>query len=377
MNPIAKPALPIVTVCLVAPSSGQVGGHAVQAELLRSELRKRGDIAVEFVATDSPFPAWAAGMERVKYVRTIFRTLLYVPRLARAMRMANVTHVLAAAYWAFVLVAGPALLLGAILRRPVIVNYHSGEAADHLRRHPRIVRALLRSARALVVPSEFLQEVFQRNGYSCVRIPNAIPLEKFATELREGPYVRFLCTRSLEPIYDVATIIRAFARIADAEPSATLTVVGAGSQLPRLRRLTDELGLADRVTLTGAIAYSRIADHYRQSDIYLNASVVDNQPLSVLEAMASGMAVVTTGVGGIPDLLRGFGTGVIVPTRDPNAMAEAALKIVRDAGVFAEAERSRARLAATHEPSRVVDLWVSCYRTLLLPSPQYRGALAT
>ena len=99
-------------LCLVAPSERLIGGHAVQASELRRGLEAVRAVRVTFVASDSPFPAWLRGLGGVRFVRSVVRLALFVPRLARAMRASDVTHVFTAAYWSFALTAGVAVALG-------------------------------------------------------------------------------------------------------------------------------------------------------------------------------------------------------------------------------------------------------------------------
>jgi phenylacetate-CoA ligase len=292
----------------------------------------------------------------------------FVPRLARAMWRSDVTHVFAAAYWAFVLVAGTATGLGRILRRPVIVNYHSGEADDHLRRHPKTTRWIIERARELVVPSQYLHRVFRKYGYSSIVIPNAVDVETFRCPRRESPFLRLLCTRNLEPCYDVGTAVRAFRIVADVEPRAVLTIVGSGSQTGQLHRLVHDLDLADRVRFAGAVPHQAIASFYGESDIYLNASLVDNQPLSVLEAMASGLVVISTAVGGVEDLIRDEVAGYLVAPRSPDAIASAAIRVMHNDGLFGRMTEAAGRTLQGHDPRAVVDQWLRCYRLTLSSS---------
>ena len=118
----------------------------------------------------------------------------------------------------------PAIAVAACLGRPVLLNYHSGEAPDHLRRSG-IARALLGRVAANVVPSRFLVDVFHRFGLPAEAIANVVDRERFAYRERDRIAPRILSTRNLEPNYNVACTLRAFARVQARRPDATLTVV--------------------------------------------------------------------------------------------------------------------------------------------------------
>ena len=109
-------------------------------------------------------------------------------------------------------------------------------------------------------------------------------------------------------------ILRAFAKVRTAVPDATLVVAGYGSEELALRRLAAELGIADAVRFAGRVEPSNVPAFFDAADIFLNASVLDNQPVSILEAFAAGTPVITTGAGDIPTMVSHGETGWIVPT---------------------------------------------------------------
>src|SRR5205085_8811916 len=108
-------------------------------------------------------------------------------------------------------------------------------------------------------------------------------------------------------------------------PEAVLTVVGDGSERQALERLKTELKL-QQTTFTGRVEPEEIDRHYAANDVFLNASRIDNQPLSILEAFACGLPVVTTNAGGIPDIVTNGETGFVVNIDDDRALADRAIK---------------------------------------------------
>src|SRR5581483_4877545 len=123
---------------------------------------------------------------------------------------------------------------------------------------------------ANVVPSTFLQRVLASFGIEASVVYNTIDLDQFAYRVRDPLRPRLLSTRNFEPIYNVASVLRAFARVQAVHPDASLTVVGYGSQDAALRALAQQLGLR-HVTFTGRVAPSEIQRHYDAADIYLQA----------------------------------------------------------------------------------------------------------
>jgi len=103
--------------------------------------------------------------------------------------------------------------------------------------------------------------------------------------------------------------------------------------LPALQRLTEELGVARSIAFAGRVDNEQMAQLFRSADVLLNPTTVDNMPISLLEAMASGVPIVSTDVGGIPFLVEHERTALLVPMRSPQAMADAALRLIKDAAL--------------------------------------------
>jgi glycosyltransferase involved in cell wall biosynthesis len=237
-------------------------------------------------------------------------------------------HIFSASYWSFLLAPAPAMLAAKILGKRVVLNYHSGEAADHLSRWGILVHPFLQLADEIVVPSDYLREVFARHGYRARVIRNVVDTSRFRFHERKPLRPRLVSTRNLEPIYRVDNTLRAFALLRARHPEATLTIAGSGSEEQRLRRLAAPF--AGAVHFAGCVAPASMPRVYDDGDIFVNSSIVDNQPLSVLEAFASGLPVVSTATGEIANMVREGDTGTIVQAENPAAMAEAITRLLND-----------------------------------------------
>lgn len=329
-------------VALIGPLPPPAGGMANQTRQLAWLLREAG-IEVDLVQVNAPYkPAWVG---RVRVFRALFRLLPYLVQLWRCAGRVELMHVMANSGWAWHLFAAPAVWIARLRGTPVVVNYRGGSAESFLAAQARWVRPTLRRASAVAVPSRFLHAVFARHGIECEIVPNIVDLARFypSAGARDaahgGPH--FIVTRNLEPLYDVSTALEAFALIRAELPSARLSVAGTGPLRDTLERQCKALGIADAVTFTGRLDPEGVAALYRDADVMLNPSRVDNMPNSVLEAFASGVPVVSTNVGGIPYFVEDGKTAVLVPPEEPHAMAQAALRVVRDP-LFAVALRTNA-----------------------------------
>ncbi len=314
-------------IALVAASLEILGGQGVQARALTTELRKDG-YELTFVPVNPSFPPALRWLRRWPYARTFLNQALFLPSLLR-LRGADVVHVFSASYWSFLLAPAPAILVARALGKRVVLHYHSGEAEDHLGRWGILVHPWLRQVDEIVVPSEYLRAIFARHGHRARVVPNVVDTSTFRYRERRPLRPRLLSTRNLEAYYRVDSTLRAFALLKSRHPEATLTIAGSGSEEARLRGLAEALG-TDGVRFVGRVEPDAMPDLCDDADIFVNSSVVDNQPVSVLEAFAAGLAVVSTGTGDIPSMVRDGETGLLVPPRDPPAMAAAIETLLRE-----------------------------------------------
>lgn len=329
-------------VAVVAASLDILGGQGVQARTLMQRLRAES-YEVVFVPINPPLPRWLGWVRRVPYLRTIVNELHYLSLLP-SIRAADVVHIYSASYFSFLLGPVPALIAARVLKKHAVLNYHSGEADDHLARWGMLVHPWLRLASEIVVPSAYLQAVFVRHGYQARVVANTVEASSFRFRERSVLHPRLLSARNLEPHYRVDVVIRAFALLKERLPDATLVVAGSGSEEGRLRRLAESLGVRD-IAFTGRFSPADAPALYDAADIFVNASVVDNQPVSILEAFAAGLPVVSTGTGDIPAMLLGGAAGLLVGQKDPNAIAEAVTSLVTNSALALRlAQRARESL---------------------------------
>ncbi len=347
-------------IALVGPLPPPFGGMANQTRQLAELLAGEG-VSVVPVRVNAPYrPAWAG---RVPVMRAAVRLIPYLLTLWRAAGRCDVMHVMANSGWSWHLYAAPALAIGRCRGVPVVVNYRGGEAESFLARSHRSVRATMTLAAALVVPSGFLQEVFARFGMTAEIVPNIVNLQRFHNPQTErATRRRLLVARNLEKIYGNDTAIRAFALVKARYPDATLTIAGSGPEEEPLKRLVSELGVGSSVVFTGRLDPLQMAELYRNVDVALNPSLADNMPNSVLEALACGIPVVSTNVGGVPYIVRDLETALLVPPQSPDAMTKAILRVIEDSELCARLRTNGLAEVQRYTWEAIWPLWAETYR---------------
>jgi glycosyltransferase involved in cell wall biosynthesis len=354
---------PRLRVAFVAPSLRILGGQAVQAERLLQAWRGDPDVEAWLVPVNPLPPAAFQFTLRVKYLRTAATEMIYVPLLVRQLARADVVHIFSASYSSFLLAPLPAIAVARMLGKPVILNYRSGEAPDHLRRSA-IARAALARVDRNIVPSRFLVDVFRQFGIDASIVPNLVDTERFMFRERNPLGPRLLSTRNFDALYNVAATVRAFRLVQDRWPDASLTLVGGGEQERQLHALVRELALRN-VTFAGRVDPTDIARYYADHDIYIQSPDIDNMPTSVLEAFASGLPVISTEAGGVPAILTHGRDGLLAPLGDYQTLAAHVLTLLDRPDYGRELARSARGRCDACTWSSVRGQWLDAYRSVI------------
>jgi glycosyltransferase involved in cell wall biosynthesis len=351
----------VTRVLLVAPSSRYVGGQSVHALRLAADLATVPGLRVRILHVDPALDGLLGRLQRVRFVRTLVTSVAYWWSLLREIPRHDVVHAYSASYWSFLLAPVPALLVGRLFGKRTILNYHSGEAPDHLARWGWHAIPLMRLAREIVVPSPWLADVFARFGLRATVVVNSLDLHAIPIRRRTAPRPAFLTNRSFQAHYNVAGVLDAFARIQARHPEASLVVAGDGPLRTALHERAAALGLR-HLRFVGAVDQVAMRRLYDDADVLLNGSLIDNMPLTLIEAFAAGLPVVTSDAGGIPWMVRDGENGVLVPAGDADALAQGALALLADpARALAHADRARAEALETYTWDAVRPGWLAVY----------------
>ncbi len=223
---------------------------------------------------------------------------------------------------------------GKFFRKKIVATYHGGDFERFIssnRLVAWIIRSTLKKADILTVPSMFLKKQLAEYGIESRVIPNLID-EKFFTDHDWNPSVhRFLYVKYLEQRYGIDTLLRAFSLIKKSVPDAQLVIVGRGPQKEELQQLARELDIYDAVTFKGNVEYNDIQNEYFTASYFLSTSRIDSFSIVIIEASAAGLPIVTTGVGGIMDIIKNGYNGLVVKDcEDYRSIAQKAIQIVND-----------------------------------------------
>lgn len=347
-----------IKIALVAPSMKNVGGQSIQAKRLLDAFA--GDETVKLIfIPNNPETAF----QTIKFLRTIFTSIKFWLSLFSKIPGADAVHIFSSGTTSYIISTVPPLFIAKLFSKKTILNYHTGEAEMHLKNWRLTAKPTMRMFDRIVVPSQFLVDVFARFDLKAEAIFNFVESETFKFRQRNLLKPVFLSNRNFEAHYQVADVLRAFQLIQQKLPDAKLIVAGYGSEEARLKKLATELNLAN-TRFTGRIEQDEMPRIYDEADVYLNSSIVDNMPLSIIEAFACGLPVISTDAGGIPHIVDDGETGLLVKTNDYRALAEQAIRLLEDEDLAQNIIRRAVAEGEKYSSQNALNDWLKLYKKL-------------
>ncbi len=225
-----------------------------------------------------------------------------------------------------------------LARKPYVLTLHGGCLPTFAARNARRVRRLLSSARVVTAPSNYLVEQMRPYCETVRLVPNALDLRNYPYRQRRTVTPRLVWLRAFHEIYAPDLAVRTLALVRATVPGATLLMVGpdkGDGSLEKARAEARLLGLEEYVQFQGCVPKPEVGKWLQKGDIFLNTTTIDNAPISVLEAMACGLCMVSTDAGGIRYMLHDERDALLVPVGDAAAMASAVLRLIWEPGLAA------------------------------------------
>ncbi len=248
--------------------------------------------------------------------------------------------------------------LGQVFGRRIVMVLRGGAMPDFMSRYPAWNRLVLSRADVLIAPSNYLKRAIAPYGFQARVIPNVIDLSAYPYGHRVKLSPRLFWMRSFHPIYNPLMAVRVLARVRTQVPEATLVMAGQDKgQEAEVRALAQKLGLNGAVRFSGFLDMAGKVREASAADIFINTNSIDNMPVAVVEACALGLPVVSTDVGGVPDLLTDGETGLLVPDNDDRAMADGICRLLHEPALAARLSEKGRELAARSSWELVRPQW--------------------
>jgi glycosyltransferase involved in cell wall biosynthesis len=352
-----------IRVLLIGPSLDILGGQAVQATRLMSVLGQLPQLAMTFFPINPRPPKGLGWVRNVPYLRTLLTFTLYITRLLWEAPKHQILHVFSAGLSSYTLWSIPALLIGRLYRKKVVLNYRDGQAEEHVTTW-RTAKPTIALAHKVVTPSGFLVDVFGKFDIQAHSIFNIIDVDRFRYRSRGKLRPIFMTNRILEPLYNVDCILRAFAIIQAKYPHASLTIAHDGCCRPALEKLAVDLKLRN-TRFIGRVPHDKVPELYDSADIYLTSPNIDCMPGSLLECFASGLPVVATKAGGIPYIATDRESALLVDINDHKAMAASCIELLENERLVQHITAGGLREVQKYHWEPVRDQWAAVYAELV------------
>jgi glycosyltransferase involved in cell wall biosynthesis len=334
------------TVCFVGPALGGHPGYiTTQGEVLAGLFEDAGD-AVLVTST-----------QRNKLVRAA-DSLACILRWRRSIDIAVVSVFSGQAF----ALADQQSRLTAALRLPTVLWLHGGGLPDLFDAHPDRARRVLRRAVRVVAPSDYLARAAGDLGIPVTVIPNVLDLDAYSFRPRASIEPRLLWMRTFHPLYrpDMAVDVLAQLRRAGADAHLTMAGHDAGD-LDATRGLAVDRAVADHVTFPGFLGPAAKRRAFDEHDVFLNTNRVDNAPVSLLEAAASGLPIVATDVGGVSAVVEHGRTALLVADGDADGMGRAVRRLLDEPELVASLSAAGRQVAERSAWPAVRAAWRSLF----------------
>lgn len=241
---------------------------------------------------------------------------------------------------------------------PTVFVLHGGTLPDHAATYPRWTMRVIERGRVVAAPSPFLAAVMRKRGVSVRVIPNVLSEFPDEPNRHRAPRPKILWMRSFHGFYDPITAVKAFSLVKKVCGGATLVMAGSDKGLEEAtRRYAADLGLSDSISFPGFLDAAGKAREFSNADVYLNTNVIDNSPVSVIEAWSYGIPVVTTDVGGIPYMVNDGVDGLLAASGDAEGLAAGIVRLVDNPELAGQLSRSGREAAEKSTWPCVRPLW--------------------
>ena len=216
-----------------------------------------------------------------------------------------------------------------VLHLPYIPILRGGMLPERLKKSPKLCSKLFNGAKLNVAPSMYLYEIFSNEGYTNLKyIPNTIEIKKYDFLLRKKIKASLLWVRSFSEIYNPLLAIKIVEKLLDENIEVELCMIGPekDGSLKECQEIVTKKKLP--VTFTGMLNKEEWIIKSKGYDLFINTTNFDNTPVSVMEAMALGLPVISTNVGGIPFLIDNEKTGLLVNPNDETLFVEKIISLL-------------------------------------------------
>jgi len=250
------------------------------------------------------------------------------------------------------------------LNKPIILTLHGGGLPEFASRYPNRVKRVLQKVDVVITPSPFLQKGLSEFRSDIRLIPNPIDLSASIFRLRKKVSPNLIWVRAFHQVYNPTLAPRVIKELASDFPNIHLSMLGpdkGDGSLAKMMALAKALDVKDKIEVIGGVEHTEIPKWLDKAEIFINTSNYDTSPRSLLEAMANGLCVVSTNVGGITNIVKNGESGILVPPGNAQAMANAIRLILTQPGLDSRLSAAARNRAEQNDWSCILPQWDSLF----------------
>lgn len=251
-----------------------------------------------------------------------------------------------------------ASLLSRLFNRKYILNLHGGNLPNRYSCSKWMFDYMLRHAHTITAPSKYLADYFTKAGYPTELIPNPIHIKDYPAAQAQLAVPSILYLRGYGKIYQPQLVIEAMKYLVETYPTAHVYMFGndLDGGMKKCISLVEAYGLQKNVTIHGPTPKSIWIETAKNCNVCISVPSIDNTPVSVLEAMAMGLPVITTNVGGIKWMIDDRQNGLLADT-NPKAIANKIAQLFQDKQLYQHIQQHATTYVATYDVQVVKQQW--------------------
>lgn len=348
-----------IRATIVSPGPQSEGGIRSVVERIYPRLASRGDMEVTWLASQR---AGSALGKFLFFLKALLKAVYHLPP-------SDVVHLHGAVHLSL-LRKSVFIWMARLFRCQVIYHFHAPQTVfEDFFDRPGIKRryalATLRQCAAIVVLSDSWEGTVRKV------LPDSNIVVIYNPVMEAQPVANEPHTDSLDVLYLAHLIrrkgyddlVRAFASVVDKVPAARLVFCGSG-ETEEARRLGEQLGIGDNLVFRGWIPETQIAQALSESAVFCLPSYDEGLPMGILEAMSSGVAIVTTPVGGVPDVLTHERNALLFEPGDIDALGEQLARLLIDADLRQRLAAEALRDSVAFRPEKIAEDWAGLYHAV-------------
>ncbi|MGB8704800.1 MAG: glycosyltransferase family 4 protein, partial [Gillisia sp.] len=257
-------------------------------------------------------------------------------------------------FWYAVILAG----LAKKFHKKYVLILHGGSLENRFRDSPKVTAYLFKNAYKIVSPSLYLKEKVESLGHFSVEyIPNPFHSEEYDFQLRSQISPKLFWVRAFNEIYNPLLALKTLEILFQKYPESELCMIGPTKDESYRICVNYAQKYQLPVKFTGKLSKAKWKELSKKYDIFLNTTFIDNVPVSVLEAMALGLPVISTNVGGIPYIIKEGETGLMIPPDNAEKMAEAVIKLMINSSLAKNISKNAREQVQQMDWEHIKPLW--------------------